>query len=86
MCQYSKYLWLRSYPDIGTGLFTALTLEERGKGRERSDDRGREGGREGGRRRGMKDHCNNKTLTSLRKLAMAKWSTPIIFTTLPRMQ
>jgi len=39
-------------------------------------------GREGGRRRGMKDHCNNKTLTSLRKLAMSKWSTPTISTKL----
>ena len=86
MCQCSKYLCQSVVeelgPDVSTGLFIALTVEERGNGRGRSEGYRWEEGREGGRRKGMKDHCNNKTLTSPRKLALAKWSTPIIFTTL----
>jgi len=70
-------------PDVSTGLFIALTMGEREKRKaEVKVKDGREGGREGGRRRGMKDRCNNITLTSPKKVGYAKWSTPIIFTTL----
>ena len=53
MCQCSKYLCQSVVeeldPDVSTGQFTALTMEERGKGRGRSKGDGLEGGREGGR-------------------------------------
>ena len=65
-------------PDVNTGLFTALPMRKEKRERQSEGD-GWEGG---GRGKGMKDHCNNTTLTSLRKLAMAKWSTSTIFTTL----
>ena len=56
MCQCSKYLCQSVVeeldPDVSTGLFIALTLDERGKGRGRSEGDRQEGGREGGRDEG----------------------------------
>jgi len=39
-------------PDVSTGLFTALTMEEGRGGAEEVTDRRAEGGREGGREEG----------------------------------
>jgi len=77
MCQCSKYLC----QSVVEELCQYWPVHSTNYGRKRKEKGGSEGnGWEGGR--GMKDHCNNKTLTSPRKLAMAKWSTPTIFTTL----
>ena len=67
MCQCSKYLCQSVVeelgPDVSTGLFTALTVEERGKGRGRSEgDRQEGGGREARRRRGMNGYGQVATL------------------------
>ena len=55
MCQCSKYLCQSVVeelgPNVSTGLFTATTMEERGKGRGRVKVTDR---REGGRRRGRR--------------------------------
>ena len=59
MCQCSKYLCYSVVeeldPDVSTGQFTALTMEERGKGRGRSKGDRLEGGREGGREEGREE-------------------------------
>ena len=48
--------------DVSTGLFTTLTMEERGKGRGRKGDRQEGRGRQGGRRKGMNGHSQVATL------------------------
>ena len=62
MCQCSKYLCQSVVeeldPDVSTGLFIALTLDERGKGRGRSEGDRQEGGREGG----TKEEENERSL------------------------
>jgi len=67
MCQCSMYLCQSVVeeigPDVSTGLFTALTLEERGRGRGRSEgDRQEGGGSEQGRRRGTNGYGQVATL------------------------
>ena len=50
MCQCSKYLCQSVVeelgPDVSIGLFTAITLEEKGEERGRSEGDGQEGRRE----------------------------------------